>query len=148
LEPGNSLSLPLTASLGDQVLGAATIEIAYDPDILRVMGCAEDPDSTFDLTVCNASQEAGRVVITAISARGVSGDVILARINFLATGVDGDTSPLVLTAGPFADISARAIDVALQHGQISVLARGNYHLYLPLILSSHAAYASDYTQHR
>ena len=137
LAPGGRLDVPLTTNLGNHVLGAATIEVQYDPDILAVTSCTEDPGSAFDLAVCNADMAAGKVGITAVSAKGVSGDVVLVQINFQATGVEGDTSPLFLAADPFADPSARAIEVALQNGQIDVRARGDHRLHLPLVLRSH-----------
>jgi hypothetical protein len=98
--------------------------------------------------VCNADRAVGAVGITAISARGVSGDVTLAHIQFQATGGEGDASPLVLSAEPFAGPSARPIEITLQHGKINIRASREHHLYLPLNLHSHPTYHSDYTQHR
>ena len=129
--------MPLTTNLGNHVLGAATIEIQYDPDILTITGCTEDPGSAFDLAVCNANMAADKVGVTAISAKGVSGNVVLAQISFQATGVEGDTSPLILAADPFADPSAHGIEVTLQNGQIDVRAGEDHRLHLPLILRSH-----------
>ena len=48
MAPGGSISVPVTADLGGDLLGAGTVEIRYDPAVLDATGCNEDPEGRFD----------------------------------------------------------------------------------------------------
>jgi hypothetical protein len=120
VEPGGSLAVPLTANLGGETLGAATIEIQYDPAVVDPAGCNADPGNLFDLALCNTDAGPGLVSFTAISAVGVTGDPLLAEITFQAIGDPGDNSPLTLTPTTFADPSGQPISVNVVNGQINI----------------------------
>jgi hypothetical protein len=132
--PGESLKVPLTASLGEAKFGAATITIRYDPVVLKATACDEDPDDALDMALCNINKAPGETGFTTISAAGVSGEVMLAEVTFEAIGAEGDRSPLTLVADPFAGPSGQALDVTIQNGQVEVWEDGEHEIYLPLVL--------------
>jgi hypothetical protein len=134
LAPGERLTVPLTASLGEAKMSAATITIRYDPAVLKATACDEDPGDAFDLAVCNASKAPGEVGVTAISTGGVPGEITLAEATFEATGAEGDSSPLTLTAAAYAGPGGQALDVTSQNGQVEVREKGEHEIYLPLVL--------------
>jgi hypothetical protein len=133
LAPGGSITVPLTASLGQAKLAAATVTIQYDPAVLKATACAGDPGDAFDLAVCNAGKAVGEVGFTAISTVGASDDVTLARVTFEARGAGGNSSPLALAADPFAGPGGQALEVTIQNGQIEVWESGDHKIYLPLV---------------
>jgi YVTN family beta-propeller protein len=119
--PGDSIVIPLEASLGSETLGAATIEIHYDPAVLQATACTPDPGDLFDTALCNFELAPDKVGLTAISAGGVSGDPRLAEVTFQAVGTAGDSTLLTLTADPFSDPGGLAVAVTLQHGLVNIV---------------------------
>jgi hypothetical protein len=119
--PGDSIAVPMTAALGSALLGAATVEIQYDPAVVSPTGCAADSGGVFDLALCNVSYAADTIRFTAISAAGVSGDLTLANITFEAVGAAGESSLLALTPTTFASPSGQPLDVTVQDGRISIV---------------------------
>ena len=134
VEPGDTITVPLTANLGSETLGAATIQVQYDPAVLDAISCTADPSGVSDLALCNVNLAADRVGLTIIAAAGVSGDAVLAQITFQAVGPEGDSSALALTADPFSDPAGDAIDVITQNGQVTIIESTDHHAYLPLTL--------------
>lgn len=132
--PGDLITVPVTADLDGEALGAATIEITYDPTVINATGCAADPDDLFDSALCNTAAASDTVKLTAVSVGGVSGGLALADVSFLAVGEVGDTSPLTLTVDPFADPDGQPISHTLEHGRIDIVPP--FSVYLPLALRS------------
>lgn len=124
VEPGGSITVPLSTSLGTENLGAATIQIQYDPDVVNATNCVADPGGVLDTALCNENQAANQVAFTAISAAGVSGDVVLAEVTFQAVGTAGESSDLTLTASTFADPAGQPLNPTLQNGQIAINENG------------------------
>jgi hypothetical protein len=120
LAPGDSITLPLTASLGSASLGAATIEIQYDATVLDATSCEEDPGSALDVAICNIDPAADKVGFTAISASGVPGDLVLAQVTFQAVGGAGDSSTLDVSVPTLADPDGTPIPVQAEDGLINV----------------------------
>jgi hypothetical protein len=85
------------------------------------------------------------VRFTGISARGISGTVVLAEINFQAVGGDGDGSTLTLTVDPITDATGQRLRVNRQNGWVHVgeEAIRDIHLYLPLIQKLHQPASPD-----
>jgi hypothetical protein len=57
----------------------------------------------------------------------------LAELTFEAIGTAGNTSPLVVTADPFADPGGQPLDVRINNGQIEIWSEWDHQLYLPLV---------------
>ena len=118
---GSGISLSLEV-LGAANLGAATIEVHYDPTLVAVTGCELDPNHTFDAGVCNPTVP-GTVSLNAVSATGVSGDAVLANITF--QGVVAGASALHVVIEIFTDIGGVSLPVAGQDGLLTVGQKGD-----------------------
>ena len=77
---------------------------------------------------------ADKVGLTAISALGVSGEARLAEITFSASGEDGTSSALTLTADPFADPGGQAMDVTTQNGRVNISIGAEHSVFMPLLV--------------
>ena len=115
--------MPVTAVLGKAALGAATVEIAYDPGVLEADACRAEPADAFDLTMCSVDPTTSRVVLTVISARGVFGDRILAEITYQVVGGVEGNSPLRLGADPFVDPVGQPMDARLEVSRVCILGK-------------------------
>jgi hypothetical protein len=124
--PGSILAIPITTDLpAGSLLGASTVEVRFDPAVVKPTGCTLDPDAHFDTKVCNLAYDNNGVNpdvvrFSMISSSGVSGHQILANITFQLIGTRGSSSPLALTAVTFADVSGSPISAVSQNGQISI----------------------------
>ena len=121
-------------------LGAATVEINYNPLVFKSPSCITDPKNLFDAGFCNVDFERseadfGIIRFNLASATGVTGDFPLAEITFQAieqgakesdleviflTGADSNGSPLRL-----------AIDAELNNS--SEITCSQCQVYLPLM---------------
>jgi hypothetical protein len=120
VDPGGSLTVPLTTDLGGETLGAATVEIQYDPAVLDATACTADPGGVLDYALCNIDLATDKVGFTSISAAGVTGSPLLVEITFEAVGNPGDSSSLTLTPTTFADPSGQPFSVDPAIGMINV----------------------------
>ena len=94
---GDSGDVTLSVSdVGDPGLGAWTIDISYDSDLLTATDCGAEQGG-----VCNENFSDDSVRITGASAGGLDGDIDLGSITFECDG-EGD-SDLTLTLSVFAD---------------------------------------------
>src|SRR3990172_674875 len=59
-------------------LGAWTIDIEYDPDVITASGCV----ALAHVSVCNQHYSSDTVRTAGANARGLDGDTVLARIDF------------------------------------------------------------------
>ncbi len=82
-------------------LGAWTIDIAYDPDVITPVGCSAALGG-----ICNAAFSANTVRIIGVSAQGVAGDVELGEIVFECR--QAGESALTLEPAVFADATPGA----------------------------------------
>ncbi|NOZ72220.1 MAG: hypothetical protein GXP38_09960 [Chloroflexi bacterium] len=133
--PGEDVTIHATANVGTDDLGAAAVELHYDPTVLQPLTCKADPDALFDFKLCNISYEQDGTPPDAIrfnmlSSAGVSGEVKLADITFHAIGNAGDKSVLSADVSTFADIHGSTLAVDVMPGSVNVVARK---LFLPLI---------------
>jgi hypothetical protein len=123
--PGASITVPVTADNVPAVspLGAATIEVRYDPSVLDATACNVDPGGIFDSGFCNPDYDddgvdPDAVRFNATSVLGVSGDALLTDITFDAVGQPGHTSVLNVAIFTFADPDGSPVPVTGQDGQI------------------------------
>ena len=97
-EPGGEGDVTLDAlGIGGEGLGAWTIDISYDTDVISAVDCAPEQGG-----VCNPEFGDGVVRITGASASGLDGDTLLGTITF-ECGDDEATSDLSLSVEVFAD---------------------------------------------
>lgn len=97
--PGEQGSVDVEA-LGVEApgLGAWTIDIMYDPDVVTAVGC----DAEQETSVCNSEYAADTVRLTGATAVGLEGDSLLGTIVFECGDEEG-TSPLEVSLFTFAD---------------------------------------------
>jgi len=120
IQEGESASVSLSAVLADNVLGAVTVEIDYDAEVVVATACTADPGGAFDMALCNVDDGPSTVTLTALSTVGVSGSPVLAEITFHAVGTAGQVSPLLLTPTTFVDPDGNAIAVLVEDGTITI----------------------------
>ena len=123
--PGGSISVPVTADLGGDLLGAGTVEIRYDPAVLDATGCSVDPEGRFDYKYCNANYNndgvnPDSVRLNLTSLAGVTGQLTLANITFQAVGSAGSASNLDVVPVVLSDPEGAALTVSDNYGQVCV----------------------------
>lgn len=119
--PGESTTVSLQALGLSQSLGAATVDVIYNPAVVSITDCSADPSAVFDLVSCNPTFGPDTIRFVGISASGVSGDVSLAELTFRAIGSPGEESALNVTVQTFADTDGLDIPVTGQDGSIGIL---------------------------
>ncbi|RME85556.1 MAG: hypothetical protein D6775_02500 [Caldilineae bacterium] len=117
VDPGDSITVTIDmANVIPPGVGAATIDLAYDPAILQPTACNADPDTLFDFSNCNIAFDndgvnPDSVRLSLISATGVDGNRDLATVTFQAVGLPNTFSPLDITVLSFADPGGSPIAV-------------------------------------
>jgi len=99
--------------IGGEGLGAWTVDIAYDTDVITAVDCSAEQGG-----VCNAEFGAGVVRITGASAGGLDGDTVLGSITF-ECGDDEGSSALTISINVFADATIgdpQDIDTVVSNG--------------------------------
>jgi hypothetical protein len=77
-------------------VGAASLELHYDPALLRVLGCSENPEDRFALVSCNPHYRPGVVRVSAVAvavADGADGAVLVEAHFERIAATDGDPTP-------------------------------------------------------
>jgi hypothetical protein len=124
LIPGNSIDISMTLSItGPHALGAATILLRYDPQVVRPTRCAQaDPIQGF----CNPAfdPQAGLVKFNLLSSDGLTGTIHPYDVRFeVASGAPADAvSDLVLIVEHFADTGGVPMSWQALNGTITVAA--------------------------
>ena len=85
------ITVPVTAELVGSSLSAATMDLIYDPAILKVVDCIKNPENNFDQVVCNSK----------LDANGIGLD----EIGFVATSFEGTTGDLTIVTIVFEVLS-------------------------------------------
>jgi len=127
--PGRAaLPLPVQAANVTR-LGAATVQIGYDPALLRVTDCQRNP--VFDVGLCNTALDRDRdgvadaVLFNVVSLSGISAagsPVTLAQITWAAATTAAATAALTVTIETFTDADGIPIPVTAVDGQIVIAA--------------------------
>lgn len=116
VEPDTQGTVSVEAlDIGSPGLGAWSIDVFYDPDVVTVVGCSPQNGS-----LCNAAYAPDQVRIVGASASGLLGDTTLARITFRCDGEGG--TELTLDLAEFADAtvgSPQTIPADVEDGDIT-----------------------------
>jgi len=117
--PGESITVPLEAlAVAEPGLGAATVDIGYDPDVVDPTDWSGGPN--FDMVQCSLDYTPNIVRCTAISATGAPGNSLVADITFQAVGQAGQCSVLDVAVVTFTDPDGNPIPVAAEDGRICI----------------------------
>ena len=112
--PGESGDVDLEAlGIGAPGLGAWTLDITYDPDVVSVGECAPAAGG-----VCNPAFESNVIRVTGAAATGLEGDTSLATITF-DCGDEEATTDLTISINVFADATIgdpQDIDATIDDG--------------------------------
>jgi len=124
---GSRVEVPLSA-MDAENLGAAQMELVYDPEVLvfqEVAGGASASQLTIDHYL--AAPGRLRLVLNSSARESISGDLLLTKVIFEISGATGQQSELQLTAveawdniGP--EATPAVMLVTLQPGQVTVVA--------------------------
>lgn len=120
----NAVELPLLLSEipAGRLLGAVTMEVQYDRNVLSLADCAMDPAGIFDSTVCNASIP-GTVVLTALAAGGLSNDLSIANLTFEVHGLSRLSQFILPSAITFTDVDGNTMLVNAQSRSFELICR-------------------------
>ncbi|MBN1888095.1 MAG: carboxypeptidase regulatory-like domain-containing protein [Thermoflexales bacterium] len=125
---GESVVVSVTAELAEgERLGAATLDVRYDPAVLDATACHVDPGGLFGAAFCELNYDGDghnpdAVRLSLASAPGVTGTPLLAKLSFRAVGAAGMSSTLDLVPVIFTDPGGRSLPVVGQAGQIVLTA--------------------------
>ncbi len=103
-----------------QNLGAASVQLAFDPSVVQIRSCAAPAASAFDLASCNPNFAPGQAKLTVVSSAGVNGTHVLAHLVFRAVSSAGTQSPLGLTVVNYTNPQDTPLPVVTSGGQILV----------------------------
>jgi|GEM_PF-5541803 len=95
-------------------LGSLDVTILYDSTILTASTCT--PNSHFDLGICNI--EPGKVLLTALSSNGLTGDNTLAELTFKIKERADRSTTLRIEVDELTDKDSRPLHVSRQDGRI------------------------------
>ena len=101
-------------------LGAATIEVLYDPSVVQVKTCTPDPDGVMSAEQCNPAYAANKLRFNVAATYGLTGTVQLARLTFHSIASSGATDLTILPVA-FVDAAGGGISAAPRDGQITIL---------------------------
>jgi hypothetical protein len=89
------------------LVGAATVDIQYDPAVVEPTGWTAGPD--WDTALCSLAYGPNTVRCTGIDAQGVTGEVLLADLTFHCIGETGQSSPLDVQVVTLADPNGNSL---------------------------------------
>ncbi|NOZ72202.1 MAG: hypothetical protein GXP38_09855 [Chloroflexi bacterium] len=128
--PGSAVPLPVEVS-DVQQLGAATITLGYDPQILKPTLCQRNP--VFEVGLCNLELDrdgdgvADAVRFNVVSLEGVDvsagNSLLLAEISWEGVNMpgSGNESVLEVQVETFTDVNALPLDVTSENGVITLI---------------------------
>lgn len=125
VSPSSTVNVPVSVNLGNNQLGAATIQVRFDPTIVQVTAC-QVADSL--VGECHADNENGQISFNALSLSGVTGTITLAEITWQGTEVG--TSLLDVSIQTFANSTGQRMAVSDVDGEVNV----TFRLFLPAVL--------------
>lgn len=141
LTAGNLVTVSITArDVPTRGLGAATVEVRYDPAIVTTPTCAVDPNDIFDAGFCNAEFEIDDinpdvVRFNVASVSGLAGDVPLADISFQTVEQIGDSNLLNVVAITATDPNGAQLSFNMNAELVDESSQpcSGCQLYLPLV---------------
>ena len=91
-EPGGRGAVDIVAGVDGEGLGAWTVDVVYDPIVVAAVGCLPHPAGVCSTDYDPDSIGAGDTVrMTGASAGGLTGEPVLATIEFECAGAEGAT---------------------------------------------------------
>lgn len=115
--PGADASVKLDSmDVGAPGLGAWSIDITYDPDVVTPTACDTEHGA-----VCNPAYRDNMIRVAGALANGIEGDTLLATITFECADAVGE-SPLTITLPDFADATLgdpQQINPAIVNGEVA-----------------------------
>jgi hypothetical protein len=115
--PGDQVEVELNShDVGEPGLGAWSIDITYDPDVVTPLQCVTEHGA-----VCNTAFDDDTVRTAGATAEGILGDSLLATITFECNDEEGE-SDLTVSLPDFADATIGGpmqIDAAIENGTIT-----------------------------
>jgi hypothetical protein len=97
-------------------LGAWTVDVTYDPTLVKVTGCTPSVGSA----VCNPAFAPNTIRITGASATALSGPQTLAKVTFTAVGASGSSSTVGLAVKTFATATGAPLSPTISTGKIRI----------------------------
>lgn len=116
--PGATVAVELVAEATAPGIGAYTVDVQYDPNLLTIVGCVP---AASGLALCNPIMSAGSVRFTGADAAGLTGRVVLGGIVFTAGPGEG-VSELSVKVVQLTDPAPNNISVSPQNGSVTVRA--------------------------
>jgi len=149
----NRVTVRVIADDPEVKLGAASLDLRYDADLLTAEGCVENPDGSLDAAVCNVGFRPDAVRLNAVTLRSAKAPealpdsataTVLAEVTFRlrdpaameATGgiTGGVTKALALAVNGVFDVNGDDLAWRTESGaDASLPTSGPYDLYLPMI---------------
>lgn len=119
--PNNTLLVPIAVDAlpTERKLGAVTLEIRYNPEVISISRCMNNPEQLFDLVQCNTNTS-GLIILSAISTNGLTNRGKIAEIDFQAVGSAGATTSLATTITTFTDAHGGPIPFDVQSTPIVI----------------------------
>jgi len=108
-------SVPLEILDPPVAVGAATIDIVYDPAVAEPTGWSAGPG--WDMVQCSLNYAPNKVRCTAIDATGMGGDSLVADLTFHCIGETGQCTSLDVTVVTLTDPNGSPIPSVDQDGQ-------------------------------
>jgi hypothetical protein len=132
-------------------LGAATLDLEYDPAALAINACTGNPEGRLDAAMCNASFITNTITSTvrlnAVSMKGAGGAAVLANVSFRL--LEKSTSPgldaLMKAAAKAVHLSVKSVydpDGMPLPWRLDDLSRETNRIYLPLLMHGYAGPAA------
>ena len=116
VEPGDEVTLNVTAQATDSGIGAYTVDVVYDGALVSATACTSAAGAcSIDTVGINT------VRLTGASTSGLTGDVTLGSITFQA-GTDEGTAALAVTVVTLADPDTEDVSVTPTSGSITIAA--------------------------
>lgn len=139
--PSATFTVPLAGlNLVSPGLGAASLELRYDPAVLAVMGCQANPAGSFATGTCDAYFDRDNVAPDAVrvdvsSPGGAVNRALLANISFRAVGPPGSFSRLQIVPASLQAPNGSSLTLKVFDGIACVAGCQNI-AYLPFIYQS------------
>ncbi|MDQ1300794.1 MAG: hypothetical protein QG637_714, partial [Chloroflexota bacterium] len=120
ITPGSLVTVPV--QVFDAVnLGSATVELLYDPAVVRPFGCTRPGGSPFDGGACNLAYAENAIRFNVVATQGFSGTTVMVEIGFLAlSDAGGARSELQPVVQHFAGLGGNDLPVHIAGGAIQL----------------------------
>lgn len=124
---GEEVIVPVLVNIAGGQVGAATVQIDYDPNLLLAISCIPDPSNRFDGKLCNVNgasfdNRTDMVRFSVASVVGVTSQLTLANVTFRIIDGASSTASLNIVVNSLGDPTSRTISPVITDGQIQITA--------------------------